>query len=165
MSDFATAIERALGHEGAYVNDPEDPGGETNWGISKRSYPQLNIAELTRKQAIDIYERDFWHPVAARLSSFALRFQVLDAAINHGMGNATRMLQRAVGVTDDGHWGPISKRAAARLSEAELGALFMAERLEFWARLKHFDRYGRGWTRRAAGNLRWLAKDTQEAGQ
>ena len=48
---FDTAFDRLIGHEGGYVNNPADPGGETKYGISKRSYPSLNIANLTREMA------------------------------------------------------------------------------------------------------------------
>ncbi|WP_425526518.1 glycosyl hydrolase 108 family protein [Xanthomonas oryzae] len=58
-----------LSHEGGYVNDPRDPGGETQWGISKRAYPELNIRALTRDQAIEIYRRDYWGARAGRQAS------------------------------------------------------------------------------------------------
>lgn len=159
MIDFETAIERILGHEGGYVNNPEDPGGETKWGIAKRSYPNVDIKALTRDEAKAIYERDFWRPVAATGPDTALRFQMLDAAVNHGMGNAVRFAQRAVGAADDGHWGPQSMAALSRMDARDVHLLFMAERFEFWADLKKFDAFGRGWTRRGAKNLRYLAQD------
>jgi len=60
---FEDAFERLLGHEGGYIDNPKDPGGETNWGISKRSYPTVDIKNLTRWAAMDIYRRAFWDPV------------------------------------------------------------------------------------------------------
>lgn len=157
--NFNDAIERILGHEGGYVNDPNDPGGETKWGISKRSYPNVDIRNLTRDGAKMLYERDFWTPVASKIADRALCFQVLDAAVNHGMGNAVRFLQRALGVADDGHFGPASVAALGRQEPHDVHLLFMAERFEFWAKLTTFDSFGRGWTRRGALNLRYLAKD------
>jgi lysozyme family protein len=157
--NFQTAIERILKHEGGYVFDRRDPGGETQWGISKRSYPDVDIKRLTREQAKGLYERDFWRPVVETVALPALQFQLLDAAVNHGMGNAVRFLQRAVGVADDGHWGQVSHAALARMSAADVLALFMAERFEFWAKLRTFDTFGRGWVRRGAENLRFIAAD------
>lgn len=157
--DFETAIERVLGHEGGYTLDPRDPGGETQWGISKRSYPGRDIKALTRDQAKALYEADFWRPVAATVADGALRFQLMDAAVNHGMGNAVRMLQRAAGAAADGHWGPVSRAALGRMDRHDAHLLFIAERLEFWCALARFDAFGRGWTRRAAQNLRYLAGD------
>lgn len=156
---YDEAIERVLKHEGGYVNHPADPGGETNWGIARRSYPDLDIKNLTRDQAKAIYKRDFWDPVARWAEDPALTFQLMDAAVNHGMGNATRFLQRAIGVADDGHFGPVSVAALRRMNAHDVHLLFMAERFEFWARLRTFDAFGRGWVRRGAQNLRLIAKD------
>ena len=58
--DFNQAFKTLIGHEGGYVDDPEDPGGETNFGISKRSYPQEDIPNMTLERATEIYQRDFW---------------------------------------------------------------------------------------------------------
>jgi lysozyme family protein len=159
MDDFDGFIERILSHEGGYVFDRRDPGGETQWGISKRSYPAINIKALTRDDAKAIYRRDFWQPVATLINDRALQFQILDAAVNHGMGNACRFLQRAVGVADDGHIGPVTVAAAGRMDPHDVHLKFMAERFEFWAKLTTFEAFGRGWTRRGAQNLRFIAQD------
>lgn len=160
MTDlFPTMIERVLGHEGGYVNDPKDPGGETQWGISKRSYPNVNIRKLTRADAIEIYRRDFWQRVQGDKLPPAFVFQALDAAVNHGIGNAVRWMQRAVGVADDGVIGKFTLAAIRKADPADLVLLFNAERLEFYALLSTFTRFGRGWTRRVAGNLRYAAGD------
>jgi lysozyme family protein len=60
MAEFKLAIPRVIANEGGYVNDPDDPGGETHWGISKRSYPSLDIKNLTEDEAVAIYLKDFW---------------------------------------------------------------------------------------------------------
>lgn len=159
MSQFDQIIDRILAHEGGYVNNPRDPGGETQWGISKRSYPTLNIRALTRKDAIEIYRRDFWQRVQGDRLPRGFAFQVVDAAVNHGIGNAVRWMQRAAGVADDGVIGPKTMTAVAASSVADLVLLFNAERLEFYAKLGTFDTFGRGWTRRVAGNLRYGAAD------
>lgn len=160
MIDFETAIERCLGHEGGYVFNSADPGGETKWGISKRSYPTIDIKALTRDGAKVLYERDFWNPVVrVATDDSALRFQMLDAAINHGMGNTCRMLQRAADVADDGHVGPRTLAAVAAVDPKDLHLLLMAERFEFWAKQTAGDTFWRGWVRRGAANLRYIAQD------
>lgn len=128
-------------------------------GISKRSYPHLNIKDLTRQDAIAIYQRDFWQRVQGDKLPVPLVFQALDAAVNHGIGNAVRWMQRAAGVADDGVIGPVTLAAVARQEPADLVLNFNAERLEFYAKLQTFDHYGRGWTRRVAKNLRFAAQD------
>ncbi len=161
MVSFDEVFDRVIGHEGSYVNDPQDPGGETNWGICKRSYPHLDIRGLTREDAKKIYYNDFWLKIRG-VSHDSLRFQVFDAAFNHGAGNATRILQRAVGVADDGHWGPASQAAYDKLSENDLLLRFLAYRLMFFTKLEKFNVYGRGWSNRVAENLLYGAKDNAE---
>lgn len=159
MSLFDDYIDRVLSHEGGYVNDPRDPGGETKFGIAKRSYPGVDIKNLTREDAVEIYRRDFWNRVQGDQLPRQFAFQALDAAVNHGIGNAVRWMQRAVGVADDGVIGPVTLNTVKRFDPADLVLLFNAERLEFYAKLSTFDAFGRGWSRRVAGNLRYAAKD------
>ena len=159
MDRFDAFIERLLAHEGGYVNHPRDPGGETNWGISKRSYPKLDIKALTRKQAISIYRRDFWDRVQADHLPPAVGFQMLDAAVNSGIGNASRWLQRAAGVADDGMIGPVTLAAVRRMDPNDLLLRFLAERLDFMSRLATWPTFGKGWARRIAQNLRFGAED------
>lgn len=161
MDKFDTFIERVLGHEGGYVNHPSDPGGETKWGIAKRSYPSVNIKELTREQAKDIYRRDFWDKIDGNKLHEDVAFQVLDAAVNHGPGNSIRWLQRAAGVADDGVLGPISHAAIARVPAVDLVLRFNAERLEFYTKLSTWSTFGKGWVRRVATNLRFAAEDIE----
>jgi len=156
---FDVAVERTLSHEGNYVFHARDPGGETHWGISKRSYPDLDIKNLTREQAKEIYKRDYWDACGSGLDD-GVMYQVFDAAVNHGIGNAIRMLQRAVGAAPDGHWGPHSQSRYANTGESDTIKLFLAERLEFMCDLIRFDTFGRGWSRRIAQNLRYGAIDS-----
>lgn len=160
MADqFTKVIDRVLAHEGGYVNHPKDPGGETNWGIAKRSYPNVDIKRLTRDGAIAIYRRDFWDRVQGDKLPPAVAFQVFDAAVNHGPGNAVRWLQRAAGVADDGLLGPVSLAAIRKAEPTDLVLRFNACRLEFYASLTTFPTFGKGWVRRVAGNLRSAAED------
>ena len=156
---FDQAFDRLLGNEGGYVNNPQDPGGETNWGISKRSYPSLNIKALSRNDAKQIYKADFWDRVNGDLLPSAVIFGLFDFAVNSGPETAVRYLQRAVGVADDGHWGPISQAAAVASDPNDLIMLLTAERMEFQAKLSNWPNAGRGWTNRNAQNLRYAVKD------
>lgn len=156
---FDTLIDRVLSNEGGYVFNAQDPGGETKFGIAKRSYPDVDIKNLTRGQAIEIYRRDFWLRVSGDQLPSAFAFQALDAAVNHGIGNAVRWMQRAAGVADDGVIGPMTIAAVQAASPADLVLLFLAERLSFYTKLKTFDEFGRGWSNRIAENLRYAAKD------
>jgi lysozyme family protein len=157
--NFDLAFDRLMGNEGGYVNNPADPGGETNWGIAKRSYPDIDIASLTREQAKAVYQRDFW--IRGQMDKLppAVAFQAFDIAVNCGIETAIRMLQRAVGVAEDGHIGPVTLAAVAAKPLGDVLMLVVAERLDFYAKLTRFDTFGRGWTRRCAKDLRYAAQD------
>ena len=159
LMDFNTAFERVIHSEGGYVFHPSDPGGETRYGISKRAYPHLDIKAMTLQEAKDIYRRDFWQRVRGDELPREFAFQALDAAVNHGIGNAVRWMQRAAGVADDGVIGPVTLAAVQRAQPADLVLRFNAERLRFYAKLTAFGTFGRGWVNRVAGNLDHAATD------
>jgi len=112
MQRFNRAIKVILKHEGGYVNNPKDPGGETNFGISKRSFPNLNIKNLTENQAKDIYYNNYWSPM--QLNHFndeVLALHMFDFAINAGISRAVRAIQILLGFKDkeiDGIIGPLT---------------------------------------------------------
>lgn len=162
MLTFDQMFDRIVGHEGGYVNDPDDPGGETKFGISKRSYPNVDIKNLTVDQAKVLWKRDFWTPVASTVPDVAVAYQVCDAAYNHGFGNAVRILQRAVDTADDGHWGPASRRAYHGFSVNDTLFRFLAFRIRFFTKLVKFKKYGAGWMNRIAENLLYAALDNPD---
>lgn len=161
---FDQIFERVMGHEGGYVNNPKDPGGETNWGVTigtaRANGYHGAMRSMTRLQAKEIYRKAFWERAKCAQYHSAIGFQVFDAAINHGIGNAVRMLQRAVGAADDGKVGNETLGAINLKSLDDVLVLFNAERLEFYTKLKTFDTFGRGWSRRVVSNLRYAAGDT-----
>ncbi len=157
---FDLFFDRLLGNEGGYSNDPNDPGGETNWGISKRSYPDVDIKALTKAGAKAIYWRDFWSRIDADALPDGVAFQLFDFAVNSSPETAVRYFQRAIGVADDGHFGPISRAAAQAISESDAIMRLNAERLDFMTRLSNWPSAGRGWARRIAQNLRYGAEDS-----
>ena len=156
---FDEVFDRLIGHEGGYVNDSRDFGGETNWGISKRSYPFVDIKNLTRAQAKEIYRQDFWIRINGDRLYDGVAYQTFDFAVNSGIDTSVRALQRAIGTADDGHWGLVSQAAADTMSEADQIMRINAERLDFMTRLSNWNVYGAGWARRIAGNLRYGAID------
>jgi lysozyme family protein len=157
--DFQTAIDRVLSSEGGYVNDPRDPGGETQWGISKRSYPMLNIGRLTRADAIAIYRRDFWDKSGADRVHEDIGFQALDFAVNSGCDTAIRYMQRVAGVAEDGHVGEVTLKAINSMSPFVFVVMYLALRLDYMTRLKNWDAAGKGWVRRISDNMMYAVKD------
>jgi len=157
---FDVAFDRLMGHEGGYTDGQGDPGGETHWGISKRSYPAVDIKGLTRLDAKRIYFADFWQRIHADTLPDGVAFQLFDFAVHSGIETAVRYLQSAVGVADDGHWGPVSQAAAAAMSESDCIMRLCGERLDFLTRLKNWPTAGKGWARRIAQNLMYGADDS-----
>lgn len=156
---FDLAFDRLMGVEGGYTAGNGDPGGETNWGISKRSYPNVDIKGLTREGAKAIYLRDFWDRLGASQLPDSVVFQLFDFAVNSGIETAVRAYQRAIGVADDGHFGPVSVAAAAVISEQHQLVLILAERLDYMRRLANWPTAGKGWAGRIATDLRYAAQD------
>lgn len=160
---FESAIDHILRYEGVESNDPLDRGGHTKYGIADTrdglkdgmadldgdERPDIAMQDLTIDQAKAIYKKDYWDRMRCDELPPLLRVAVFDAAVNHGVGNATRMLQRAAGVKDDGWIGPVTIAAVDRSDrEVETWIKFMAERASAYARNAQFNTYGRGWMRR-----------------
>lgn len=157
---FDEIFTRLMLHEGGYVNNPKDPGLATKYGISKRSYPQVNIEELTQEAAKAIYYRDFWTPLNGDKLFDGVGFQLFDMAVNSGIGNAIRTYQKALGVVDDGHFGPASLAAASAMSESDQIMRIVAERLKFMVKCSAWNTFSKGWVNRMAANLYYGAQDS-----
>ena len=147
MGDFQRCIPVILAEEGGLSNHRRDPGGVTKFGISRRAYPNLDIARLTRDQAISIYRADYWAKINGDDLPVGLDLLVFDTAVNLGVITAAMLLQEAVGVTMDGVIGPITlSRARQQMPDllGDYGAL-RAWRYEI---NRNEDVFGKGWFRR-----------------
>jgi lysozyme family protein len=153
---FDQCFDKLIAHEGGYNNIASDPGGETNFGISKRAYPQLDIRNLTRESARVIYKRDYWDRAQCDKLPPTLAYLLFDCAVNSGIGQAVRFLQRGVGVADDGVIGQMTIAAVTRLDQESLCARFVGQRLDFMTRLSTWDTFSKGWARRLADQLKGL---------
>lgn len=96
MGDFYRCTDIILAEESGQVNHPRDPGDLTKYGISQRSYPNLNIAALTKKSAIALYRRDYWNPVHGDELPDGLDLLLLDGAVNQVPVTTIRLLQEAI---------------------------------------------------------------------
>ena len=106
MADFNKAIDIVLMFEGGYVNDPDDPGAETKYGISKKAYPNLDIKELTLVQAKEIYKKDYWDRIQGdNIPDQFIANLLLDSAVNLGVKKAVKLAQEILGVKVDGILG------------------------------------------------------------
>jgi lysozyme family protein len=146
---FDEAVEFVLEHEGEYSDDPADTGGRTKFGISQRAYPDLDIPNLARGEAVEILRRDYWEKCRCSELPAGLDLLVFDAAVNQGPGAAARMLQKVLRVAQDGIVGAITIRAAHSF-DANVRQEFIARRAYQYALVPQVMRMGLGWYRRLA---------------
>lgn len=168
---FDAAIAHVLKMEGGYSNDPHDPGGPTNRGITLAAFASWRgvaltegsrpglIAELKRipvATAKAIYRRRYWEAARCDRLSAAGAVMHFDAAVNHGVGSAARMLQQACGADVDGEIGPNTLAAVSAIDPRELVQRYADVRRQRYRSLAHFWRFGRGWLARVDATLRLI---------
>ena len=154
LVNFNEIIEVVLHHEGGYVNDPKDPGGETNFGIAKRSHPDVDIANLTKEGASEIYHEIYWVKNKVDDMPDQLKHIYFDMCVNQGRGRAVKILQRSANAKGanlkvDGGLGPMT---IAAVSNVELDRV-RAYRIKYYAdlvtRKPDLEKFYFGWFRRA----------------
>lgn len=156
MKGFNYFVEFILKWEGGLVDDPSDAGGLTKYGISSRSYPDLDIRKLTKEKAKEIYKRDYWDKIKGHSIIEPVNFLVFDFAVNAGIKQAIICLQKAVvklggTIKVDGIIGP-KTISSANLNNAELlSSYFIVERIRFYnsiVRKGNNIKFLRGWINR-----------------
>lgn len=154
---FDEAFHQLLGHEGSFVDHPADPGGATMWGITERVARANGYTGPMRALPVDlakrIYRASYWDAVRADELPAVVRYSVFDAAVNSGVSQSVKWLQRALGVSDDGAMGPKTLAAAKAADGYALKSKMLGARLQFMADLPTWPSFGRGWARRVASLL------------
>lgn len=154
MTDFDKALAFTLKWEGGdkITDDPDDAGGLTKWGISKKSHPELDIAGLTYEQAALIYRNDYWLVAGCDTMPFPVNMVHFDARVNHRPASANKMLQRAAGVTDDGVLGPQTMSGIMAMDPHLLAFAQITERNQFYHSIVEANpsqaKFLRGWLNR-----------------
>ena len=159
MAEFEPAFSFMLPHEGGYVCDPNDPGGETRYGISQRTHPNLDIGNLSLDDARAIYKQEFWDGVGYdQLTSQLIANKLFDLSVNMGSHEAVQLLQQACcdcaePVAADGHLGPLTIAAANHAQEAQLLDSFRDRAEQFYRKLADrrpgLAKFLNGWIARA----------------
>ena len=172
MSNFATAIEKTLGHEGGYVNNPNDKGGETNWGITtkvaKANGYEGKMKELPLAYAKVIYKKEYWD----KLKLDSVNNQVIaeiafDIGVNAGIGTAAKMLQEMINfmttenIMVDGKIGPVTLgrlNAIQTKRDNEEAVLLLSilqgeHYLNCMRKREANEEFSLGWLRRARNNI------------
>src|SRR6056297_2567460 len=146
--NFDLAVNAVLAHEGSYVEDPDDPGGATKYGISSRAYPDVDIENLSVEDAKDIYLNDYWRKLRCDELPSGLDLLVFDAAVNQGPGAAATILQQAVGAKVDGIIGPQTLSYTQTADTVNVIREIVAMRGAKYGNIATFPRFGLGWMRR-----------------
>lgn len=166
--NFRRVLDHVLKFEGGYVDHPRDPGGATNLGITHKTLAawrgepvtKRDVRELTVDEAAEIYRARYWRVVQGDALPYGLDLVAMDGAVNSGPRRGAKWLQKGVGARADGKVGPKTIEAAQR---APVGSIKRAcnARMAFLSGLRHWDAFGRGWSRRvasveAAGTRMWI---------
>ena len=151
---FNEIIEVVLEHEGGYVNDPKDLGGETKYGITKRFYPDVDIKNLTIEQAKEIYKKDYWDRNRVESLPQNLWHIYFDMCVNMGKRTAVKVLQRAAvnrgkNIDVDGGLGPATIGALKGVELDRVRAFRVKYYVDLITARPEQEKFFLGWFRRA----------------
>lgn len=157
-SNFAQCFALTLKHEGGYVDDPQDPGGATNLGVTigtlsawlGRQATKAEVRALTPEAVKPIYKKNYWDKVRGDDLPAGVDFACYDFAVNSGPKRGAIALQRAIGVADDGIVGSVTLANVASRPVDQTIERITADRMTFLRRLSTWPRFGKGWTTRVS---------------
>ena len=147
-----------LKHEGGFVNHPADPGGMTNLGVTQRVWEEWvghpvdekEMRSLTPEKVAPMYKQKYWDKIRGDDLPSGVDMAVFDCCVNSGPGRAAKMLQRVLGLTEDGAIGPNTLSKALSIDSSKLIADYNAARLAFLQALPTWATFGKGWSNRVA---------------
>lgn len=167
QKNYDQSLKYVLLYEGGYTNDPNDPGGPTNYGIIQREYDAYrkkngattqSVKYITKDEYSEIYRKQYADPVLFDELPSGIDFAILDYSINSGIGRAVKDLQRYLGFTGLDIDGGLGKKTLAAVGESmrkdgeKVIKDYCEIRLAFLQRLSTFQYFGKGWTRRVMGD-------------
>ena len=155
-TSFNDIIEDVLKHEGGYVNDPHDAGGETNFGIAKKFNPDVDIKNLTKEGAKEIYYEKYWKPSKADKVPDQLKHIYFDMVVNFGKRGAVKVLQQAAvakghKIAVDGGIGPNTLKAIKNVEVDRVRAYRVLKFANIVIKKPTQEKFWLGWFRRAIG--------------
>jgi lysozyme family protein len=175
MADFAQAFQKVLKHEGGYVNDPDDPGGETYKGVARKihskwdgwyiidtrkrqpGFPKSLDADLELQERIkQFYEANYWDRIKGDdIINQDVAMSIFDFAVNAGVGTSASLAQMVVGENADGIIGVNSLTKINQFDpEHFLASFTIAKIVRYISIVKKrptSQKYFYGWVRRAIG--------------
>ena len=156
MQNFEKSLALTLKYEGGFVDNPFDPGGATNMGVTLATLSnyrsctatKLDVKRLTQTEASAIYLKQYWEPLLAQQLPNGVDMFMFDYAVNSGPARAVKALQSSLGLPPDGNVKVSTLQAALRQDQATLIRALASKRLGFLQRLRSFQQFGRGWKTR-----------------
>ena len=154
MNDFKECLELVLKSEGGWVNNLNDPGGETNFGVTKRvweeyvGHPVESLKKLTKEEVSPLYELKYWRPCYGEILPRGLDLLSFSMGVNAGPGRSVKLLQQSIGLVPDGIIGPKTRELISASNSATLINKFSEIRREYYRSLKTFPIFGKGWLNR-----------------
>jgi len=162
--NFEQSLKMLLHHEGGYVWHPEDPGGETNLGVTRAVYEQWvgrqvmdgEMKGLTVADVAPIYKTNYWDKIKGDdpMMPSGVDFAAFDWGVNSGTGRPAKVIQKYIGAKQDGAIGPRSLALVAENNPSDMIQYLYEQRQKFYERLKTFETFGKGWTRRNQETLK-----------
>ncbi len=154
--NFSKCLDMLLAHEGGFVNHPEDPGGMTNLGVTKKVYDEWigresteqEMRDLTPDDVAPIYKKNYWDRIKGDSLPSGIDWCLMDWTVNSGKSRPSKAVQRAVGATQDGSIGSQTIGLIMEKDPEEIINYVYGVRQDFYKGLKTFETFGRGWTRR-----------------
>jgi len=153
---FAAALDIILHHEGGYSNHKSDPGGRTNLGVTQRTWEawtgkpatEAEMRSLTREMVTPVYRKNYWDAVKGGELPGPVALCVFDFGVNAGPSRAAKLLQKVVGVAQDGQIGPATIAAVKGWNVRGLVEAYQDARRKYYQSLPTFKTFGRGWLSR-----------------
>ena len=159
-SNFDKSLIKVLEHEGGYVYHPEDPGGETNLGVTKKVYDNWiaendlvvkDMQDITVNDVMPIYKKNYWLKAKCDQLPIGIDYIIFDMSVNHGVSRAAKFLQGVVGAEQDGVIGSKTLAMVDKMEQADIVEALCLEREDFYRNLKTFNTFGNGWLNRNSG--------------
>ena len=156
MNDFKECLGLVLKSEGGYVNNPADPGGRTNLGVTQVVWEEFvghpvseaDMKALTPEKVAPMYEQKYWRPCYGEVLPRGISFLVFSMAVNAGPGRSVKLFQQSIGCVPDGVIGPTTRGLISASDTPTLIAKFSETRREYYRSLKTFPIFGKGWLSR-----------------
>jgi lysozyme family protein len=156
QDNWEKSFAQMIRSEGGFVNHPSDPGGATNWGVTKKVWEDWvghqvtvdDMKQLTQEQVKPLYFEKYWKPVKGDDLPIGVDFLVFSFGVNAGTGRATKTLQTALGVVADGAIGPNTMAKIQAADAKDLIEKFSNTKTAFYKSLNTFGTFGKGWLNR-----------------